>query len=326
MLITHHAEQRSLLLRYHKFSPQWTELIRRQRNQQEALENSITQQGRRVKPDLVAPGTGILSNHSSVASQPQPAFRFALASNDYEFMNGTSMATPLIAGAVACIRQYMRRVLHPLELAPTAFIPGALVKAALINTCIYYPQLNAEWRHPQSSWPRDSEQGWGRPHLARLAASCFAIGRAWKAADVTQTREFEFSLSQQDRLDITLAYYDAPGPRIQNDLRFYVIVPATAKPVACCQGRCILTPDTVHCFRRLDALPGTYKVVVSANLDKDQPYFGLVWSATSLTTKGSHLRAPLQHELDQLANELFSPGNTGTAEQLDRVRNLLNNN
>src|SRR5690606_31361767 len=50
----------------------------------------------RIKPDVVAPGTWILSMRASQA--PDNSF-WGTFNSDYAFMGGTSMATPLTAGA-----------------------------------------------------------------------------------------------------------------------------------------------------------------------------------------------------------------------------------
>jgi len=78
----------------------------------------------RIKPDIVAPGTYILS----ALSQDAPSDRGWAEYNDYYvYMGGTSMSTPLTAGAAALVRQvYVQRlgVSQP---------SAALIKATLLN-------------------------------------------------------------------------------------------------------------------------------------------------------------------------------------------------
>jgi serine protease AprX len=63
------------------------------------------EQDRRTKPDLVAPGSCILSTKAApipvawAAGSPDPNF--------YMFKTGTSMATPMVSGAAAIVRQYL---------------------------------------------------------------------------------------------------------------------------------------------------------------------------------------------------------------------------
>ncbi|MFZ5652531.1 MAG: S8 family serine peptidase [Bacillota bacterium] len=75
----------------------------------------------RIKPDLLAPGTSIISTRSSLVKGNLPGFPM------YTRMQGSSMASAVAAGSAALMREYMQR-----EMA----IPrphAASVKAALIN-------------------------------------------------------------------------------------------------------------------------------------------------------------------------------------------------
>ena len=80
----------------------------------------------RAKPDIVAPGTNIISNKSHV---PGASMLWGQYENnpDYVYSGGTSMATPLTAGAGALVRQWL---VNQAVVTPTA----ALLKAVMINT------------------------------------------------------------------------------------------------------------------------------------------------------------------------------------------------
>src|SRR3954470_7247353 len=80
----------------------------------------------RVKPDVVAPGTFVLSTRSRMIAANNTAWAPFPASKLYFYMGGTSMATPLVAGAVALLREYLRT---KKQIAKPS---GALLKAALI--------------------------------------------------------------------------------------------------------------------------------------------------------------------------------------------------
>jgi len=75
----------------------------------------------RIKPDITAPGTWILSGRSSVGGGGWGSY-----STYYQFMGGTSMAAPHVSGAAILVRQYYTDYE---EITPSA----ALMKATMIN-------------------------------------------------------------------------------------------------------------------------------------------------------------------------------------------------
>ncbi|KAK7178176.1 hypothetical protein PSPO01_15779 [Paraphaeosphaeria sporulosa] len=81
----------------------------------------------RIKPDVLAPGTPILSNKSHVMPQKLPANGMEPSDDpQYCFRSGTSMATPLVAGCAAVLREYLKA-------SGMDSPPAALMKALLIN-------------------------------------------------------------------------------------------------------------------------------------------------------------------------------------------------
>ena len=84
----------------------------------------------RTKPDLVAPGTWVLSVRAAQA--PDSSF-WGNFNQDYAFMGGTSMATPLAAGGAAIVREWLGKARG--LVAPSA----ALLKAVLINGATQLP-------------------------------------------------------------------------------------------------------------------------------------------------------------------------------------------
>ncbi|KUO72529.1 MAG: hypothetical protein APF77_23885 [Clostridia bacterium BRH_c25] len=111
----------------------------------------------RIKPDVVAPGTNILSVRSCRATDDG----WGLPADEelrkyYMYMGGTSMATPIAAGSVALIRQYLMNVRG--QAGPSS----ALLKAVLIHGAVSMKgQYDAA--HPDTNPVPDSvNQGWGR--------------------------------------------------------------------------------------------------------------------------------------------------------------------
>ncbi len=94
----------------------------------------------RYKPDLVAPGEAILSMSSKDSASPAqvnycgPSTTGSTAS--LKFSSGTSMSTPLVAGAMEYIRQYFVQGFYPTGAAVAgdaiARVPEALLRAVVL--------------------------------------------------------------------------------------------------------------------------------------------------------------------------------------------------
>lgn len=110
----------------------------------------------RVKPDVVAPGTWILSVRAAQA--PDGSF-WAPFNDSYAFMGGTSMATPLTAGSTALVREWLakQRGIN----APSA----ALMKAVMINGAVQLPGAEVA----------DMNSGYGRVDLKNTLRSNYVV-------------------------------------------------------------------------------------------------------------------------------------------------------
>ena len=117
----------------------------------------------RVKPDIVAPGTNIVSNRTQQEGA-NPVF-LAHENEYYAYSSGTSMATPLVAGTGALARQWLTTQGHE---NPSA----AAVKALLLNTTydIAPGQYGTgEQQEIPSEWP-NNVAGWGRADMTFMSA------------------------------------------------------------------------------------------------------------------------------------------------------------
>ena len=235
---------------------------------------------KRFKPDVVAPGTFILSTKSSRAS----GVGWGLFNDDYFYLGGTSMATPLTAGAVTLFREYLRRKRRRM---PSA----ALVKAVLIHNAVRRNYRHGATHPPEIQW--DYEQGWGHVNLGSLIAP--PENQAFQYKDISrglytgESRTYYFSIGSASRpVKATLAWTDYPAgvnqyPSLVNNLNLIVTAPDGSDY----HGNVFASPydqnldsnNNVETVVIDNPKPGRYKIRVIASDVKEGPqHFGLVYS------------------------------------------------
>ena len=237
---------------------------------------------RRIKPDVVAPGTDILSTKSSNA--PLNHFWAAYPSNSrYAFMGGTSMAAPLVSGCAALLREYF---VTTRKHQPSA----ALLKATLINGVVWL--RGADSIAPAPGTP-NFHQGFGRVNLAdtipnpsrpnieiRFVDDWQVPQQAFTATG--QRRRYQITVGPQSQtLHICLAYTDLPMRALQNNLNLFVQLPTGQKIFGNAQisnGLNIPDPDNnVEAVRIDNPAVGQYLIQIGAtNLLKAPQDFALV--------------------------------------------------
>ncbi|MBW4500457.1 MAG: S8 family serine peptidase [Scytonema hyalinum WJT4-NPBG1] len=173
----------------------------------------------RIKPDVVAPGTAILSTRSRDAQIDS----FFGTSTDplYAFLPGTSMATPLVAGCAAVVREYFQT---EQKQQPSA----ALVKAMLINGA---KDIVGQYVPSETGEIPNFSEGFGRVDLAATVGPRGDNERVIfkdeaTALDTGEEEKTEVEVSESDSLvKVTLVWTDFPGEALQNDLDLIVRTP-----------------------------------------------------------------------------------------------------
>ncbi|KAL5348008.1 hypothetical protein ACLOAV_007420 [Pseudogymnoascus australis] len=188
----------------------------------------------RIKPDIVAPGTGILSARSSQVIEPDHGTFGVSDDPAWMYDAGTSMAAPLVSGCAAVVRQAL--IQNPPhgtgggEYSPSA----ALVKAVLINGAV---DLKGQY-HPSEAGPSPNfNSGWGRLNLTESVSTAMALNAAGAAgaagchegAPLQDAGFFDIHVPMTHAgatLKATLVWTDPPASLLQNDLDLTVEIGA----------------------------------------------------------------------------------------------------
>ncbi|MFP4394550.1 MAG: S8 family serine peptidase, partial [Anaerolineales bacterium] len=179
----------------------------------------------RIKPEVAAPGTMIISARSH---DPDAGEGWGIYDDDYLYMGGTSMATPLTAGGAAVVREWLVKqggVSNP---------SAALLKAMLINGAA--DMSPGQYASPQEipAQRPNTVAGWGRVDLLETVSP--TGNRSLWYRDATSglatgaTEEYPLTLAAGETLRVTLAWTDYPGSpwvnrQLVNDLDLEVIGP-----------------------------------------------------------------------------------------------------
>ena len=190
----------------------------------------------RIKPDVVAPGTWILSGYSDNYQQfydpsPNPqngAFQYDgwgdPLNDKYKYMGGTSMSAPLVAGAAAVVRDYY-------EKAHAHVASAALVKATLVNSAVDLLDENNDGANDNAFPIPNVHEGWGRVDLGAATDGSREFADQTVALSTGNVSSQMLSVDASLRpLRVTVAWTDAPSTtaaakHLVNDLDLQLIAP-----------------------------------------------------------------------------------------------------
>ena len=210
----------------------------------------------RIKPDLVAVGSTVLSLYGVGETLADPARRFIARFHglppgadgrwdldkqcgsgsycfsgdgvpDYRYYEGTSFATPHASGSAILVREYLREVVAENNASSPYFnAPSYLVKAILINGAV---------RMDPSLYPYPGyDQGWGRidleqslfpppPRTNQFEIGSFTTTGTWSPSTVNTNVS-----SARVPLKVTLVWLDQPGDALARDLDLILRAPSGA--------------------------------------------------------------------------------------------------
>lgn len=171
----------------------------------------------RIKPDVVAPGTWILSGYSELYQQgydpsanPQNgAWQYDgwghPYSDDYKYSGGTSMSNPITAGGAAVIRDFYNKN-HGHDAS------AALVKATLINTADDLLDENNDGANDNDFPIPNVHEGWGIIDLAEATDGSQEWVDEATGLSTSGSQSYNYSVSSSgDPLRITLVWTDYPS-------------------------------------------------------------------------------------------------------------------
>ena len=232
----------------------------------------------RIKPEIVAPGTNILSTRSH---DPKAEALWGAYNGDYVWSGGTSMSTPLTSGAITVVRQYL------VEKRGFAQPSAALMKATMIHSATdlfpgQFGEVGKDKGQELLTRRPNSDEGYGLVNVAQatdLGNAVMVDERTGVATNETLSYPINVSgsvsgsVSGKAHLTATLVWTDAAGAdgaakSLVNDLDLVVVNLATKQETT--------LNDHVNNNEMIetDVTPGAYEVRVKGTNVPQGPVAG----------------------------------------------------
>ncbi len=169
----------------------------------------------RIKPDVVAPGTWILSAFSSLYQQgygdpvnPQNGIHqwdgWGMPINsEYKYMGGTSMSNPIAAGGVTVVKDYYNK-------AQSINATAALVKATVINSAVDMADENNDGLNDNDFPIPNVHEGWGLVSLDGATDGTIAFVDEGTGLSTGGSQAFNVT-STGGPLKVTVVWSDYPS-------------------------------------------------------------------------------------------------------------------
>ncbi len=194
----------------------------------------------RIKPDVVAPGTWILSGYSDLYQEgyddsvdPRSGLYqwdgWGMPLNDaYKYMGGTSMSNPVAAGAAAVVRDYYSK--HDAHDAS-----AALIKATLINSAVDMADENNDGSGDNDFPIPNIHEGWGRVNVENATDSSHQFIDDTAGLDTNGSAVTQFTVASSGQpFKVTLVWSDyastaTAAQNLVNNLDLIVTAPGGAQ-------------------------------------------------------------------------------------------------
>ena len=192
----------------------------------------------RIKPDVVAPGSWILSGYSGQyrrgyggSTNPQNGLYqydgWGMPLNgDYKWMGGTSMSNPIAAGAATVVRDFYQK-------SASHNASAALVKATIINSAVDMLDENNDGANDNDFPIPNVHEGWGRVNAAVATDGSHLYVDNTAGIGTSGSENYNYTVAGGQPFKVTLVWSDYPstqaaGLNLVNNLNLVVTAPGGA--------------------------------------------------------------------------------------------------